>query len=56
MGEVGGGELLLPLGGGEGSVVGGLESESSDDLVELWYDSICSENLLGKKPQKPPGT
>ena len=53
MGEVGGGELLPPFGGGEGSVVGGLESESSDDLVEFGYDSVCSENLRGN-PKNPP--
>ena len=57
IGEVGGGEPLPPFkGGGEGSVVGGLESESSDDLVEFGYDSACSENLRGKNPQNPAGT
>ena len=48
MGEVGGGDPLR--GGGLGSV-GGLESDSSDDL----YNSCCSENLrLKELPKKAP--
>lgn len=44
------------LGGGLGSVVGGLESESSEDFVELGYDSFCSENLREKEGPKNPDT